>query len=82
MAHIVIFVSNAVGVSGGDISVNGYAKLSDDTQVDWSAAIAASASPSAWNDAIRDAAVAAAVTAGSSVGPGDNKTIIGAAVAV
>lgn len=82
MAHIVIFVTNSVGVSEGNLQVNGYAKLSDDNQVDWSATIPASTGATAWNEACRDAAIASAEAGGSVIGPGDNKIIIGAAVAV
>jgi hypothetical protein len=80
MASIVIFPVESVGVSEGNVFVSGNARLSNDGQVDWSAAVPANASAEAWNEAIKNAAVSSAAAAGYTVGEGDRKTIVGGAV--
>jgi hypothetical protein len=83
MAHISIFVGGISQV-GSDIRIVGQARTSDMSDTDdplyWEVDVAFSALAATINDAIRDAAIAAAVVASHSVGGLDKKTIYAGAV--
>lgn len=85
MAHIVILVvSIGADDSGKGVVYSGIARCSDmtkiDSQINWSVSVASDALADFTNTAIVNAAVAAALTAGVTVGALDRKTLVGAAV--
>lgn len=82
MADIVAFVG-AVAIASGQFRYTGSARTSDmadGDSVSWSVDVATDAQSMTVNVAIRDAAIAAAVAAGHTVGNSDKKTIVAGAV--
>ena len=85
MASIQIYVTGyGPAESGDDLVWTGQARCSGMTSADdtisWSATVDPGALAATVNQAFKDAAVAAAGDAGFTVGLGDKKTLIGAAV--
>lgn len=80
MAHIMVFVTDASPAGEGDgITVGGYARLSgmspSDSNIPWSTEVNPSQLATAINEAIKDAAIAAAEAAEYTVGVLDKKTV-------
>lgn len=77
MARILIFVTDTPDGDGGAVQcITGQARVSGSpTPVSWSASIPWNSTPTQMNQAIEDAAVAAAVAAGYSVTAGTNDRI-------
>ena len=83
MAHIAV-IPTLIGVATGPmLHIQGVARVSDDSELelDWETTVSwTSLTAAGVNDAIKDAALAAAAAQGHTVGLLDNKVLIGGAV--
>lgn len=83
MAHIAILVES-LQRNGTTLNINGcaFVSVSGSPSISWGATVSFTSLSATMNEAIRDAAIAAAESAGYSVGPLDNKTVFSGAMGV